>query len=564
MRINAMNRTLLFIIAIALLACGCTRQQPSDPRLQRLTLSVDTGPQAAIDSLAAIDPATLGEFDRHYYNFLTVKACDKAYIVHTSDSLILDVINHFGRSPKMTEALYYAGRVYSDLGDYPTALRYFHDALDRISDDQLQLKAKIVSQTGRLLNHMRLYDQAIPYIKQSITIDEMVNDSINLPLDHQLLGDCYWRNKQYETALHHIKTALALSNTAVDSALMETYISSIYYKLGNLDSSLTYIRTSPSRAHYLDRDFIYAEAASIYVGANMPDSVKKYAHLLISNPRGANATTGYLCLLNPAMKHLTDNDSIDSYLTKYIRLAENKYDLQNSQSVIIQNSLYNYAVHEREAQRQSEANTRLKGWLISITIIILILTIAVLYLKQRNSRYIIRLQTSLQELERLNARIAAEESNATEATGYLPTTVDIADIPQQISNELAIIEARTDKNPILPESVTESKAFQDLQQMMQQGQPLKTECKLWQDLRQTVTEAFPEFQNTLYRMSGGTIKKDDMDLAILIKLGATPIQLAKLLCKSPGTITYRRRQLLAKLAPEQESISSLDPLIRHI
>ncbi|WP_305036649.1 tetratricopeptide repeat protein, partial [Paramuribaculum intestinale] len=159
MRINAMNRTLLLIITtIAIIACGCTRQQPSDPRLQRLTLSVDTGPQAAIDSLAAIDPATLGDYDRHYYNFLTVKARDKAYIVHTSDSLILDVINHFGRSPKMAEALYYAGRVYSDLGDYPTALRYFHDALDRISDDPEDnniLRASIASQTARLMLNLR-------------------------------------------------------------------------------------------------------------------------------------------------------------------------------------------------------------------------------------------------------------------------------------------------------------------------------------------------------------------------------------------------------------------------
>ena len=62
-----MNRTLLLIITtIAIIACGCTRQHPSDPRLQRLTLSVDTGPQAVIDSLAAIDPATLGDYDRHY------------------------------------------------------------------------------------------------------------------------------------------------------------------------------------------------------------------------------------------------------------------------------------------------------------------------------------------------------------------------------------------------------------------------------------------------------------------------------------------------------------------
>lgn len=47
---------------------------------------------------------------------------------HTSDSLILDVIDYYSSNDDRNlypEVLYYGGRVYSDLGDYPTSLSYF-------------------------------------------------------------------------------------------------------------------------------------------------------------------------------------------------------------------------------------------------------------------------------------------------------------------------------------------------------------------------------------------------------------------------------------------------------
>ena len=71
----------------------------------------------------------------------------------------------------MAEALYYAGRVYSDLGDYPTTLRYFHDALDRISDDPEDnniLRASIASQTARLMLNLRMYSKALPFAETAL------------------------------------------------------------------------------------------------------------------------------------------------------------------------------------------------------------------------------------------------------------------------------------------------------------------------------------------------------------------------------------------------------------
>ena len=87
------------------------------------------------------------------------------------------------------EVLYYGGRVYSDIGDYPTALRHFNEALEKLEDSEknLALKATINSQTGQLLNKLCIYDQAQQYIRAAIEIEKATKDSINLMYDYNTL-----------------------------------------------------------------------------------------------------------------------------------------------------------------------------------------------------------------------------------------------------------------------------------------------------------------------------------------------------------------------------------------
>ena len=118
-------------ILFALIFVCCGHNDP-DSRLSNISLLCEQSPKEALDSLNAISKVSLSEKDRHFYDFLSIKVKDKAFITHTSDSLILKVINyesnHQGNG-HYPEALYYGGRVYSDLGDYPTSLKYFQDAL---------------------------------------------------------------------------------------------------------------------------------------------------------------------------------------------------------------------------------------------------------------------------------------------------------------------------------------------------------------------------------------------------------------------------------------------------
>ncbi|MDE6557361.1 MAG: amino acid ABC transporter permease, partial [Duncaniella sp.] len=121
-----MLRHLTILIGLLLLA-GCTQGPKSDPRLMRAGSLAADSPHEALAVLDSVCPDSLSKADRYRYDFLTVKASDKAFVTHTSDSLILGVMAYAESHPSAipyAEALYYGGRVYSDLGDYPTALSY--------------------------------------------------------------------------------------------------------------------------------------------------------------------------------------------------------------------------------------------------------------------------------------------------------------------------------------------------------------------------------------------------------------------------------------------------------
>lgn len=98
-------------------------------------------------------------------------------MTHSSDSLILSVVDYESRhrrNGRYPEALYYAGRVYYDLDDYPNALDFFQQAMEILPEDtdNQELRLRTLSQTGRLLATLRLYDKAIPYIKEVIEIEK--------------------------------------------------------------------------------------------------------------------------------------------------------------------------------------------------------------------------------------------------------------------------------------------------------------------------------------------------------------------------------------------------------
>ncbi|MDE5920736.1 MAG: tetratricopeptide repeat protein [Paramuribaculum sp.] len=570
-----MNRTLLFIIAIALLACGCTRQQPSDPRLQRLTLSVDTGPQAAIDSLAAIDPVTLGEFDRHYYNFLTVKARDKAYIVHTSDSLILDVINHFGRSPKMAEALYYAGRVYSDLGDYPTALRYFQNALEQLPEDtpQTDLRNRVLSQTGRLLNNCGLHRQAIPYLKKSLELSINRGDT-DLPYDYQLMGSAYLAVQNYDSAkICFVKAIEHVKNLSdADKAFMEGYLAISFYKQGMIDSALSIMRTVPERVFSNSKGFFSAYSANIYHQAGILDTSYIYAKKAILSTEPDYRISGYHIILSPTLRSYSHLDTIYNYFEKYREAIRETHNKINDRSTIDQNSKYNYAVHQRQNDRLHRQNHNLLLWIISSIVILTCLVYFYMKRLQTISRQKTQLQEALQTIKQLKTEqsqlptdhniqidIINDHEKHFGENSFTSNSITVEELRKQIQDEILQLQLKESSNDLIG---TES--HQELLSRLHKGKIIKDDDPMWDIIMAEIHRFSPEFETKLRRLSCNRLKLQDYRLAALIRFGFSASQIAVLFAKAKSTIIKHRHVLCSKAFSDIIDTSELNDIISKL
>lgn len=124
---------LLIIILLPLYFLSCD-SKPYPQVLQLADSLANTCPDSAIVLLEQFKNSASQESKetQMYYQLLTIKARDKAYITHTSDSLILEVLHYYEKredKKHLPEAYYYAGRIYRNLGDAPQALEYFFKAI---------------------------------------------------------------------------------------------------------------------------------------------------------------------------------------------------------------------------------------------------------------------------------------------------------------------------------------------------------------------------------------------------------------------------------------------------
>lgn len=561
---------ILVLVGIAVLS-GCRRHE-ADGRLARVAGIVSAQPEEALLMLGAVDRDSLREADRHYYDLLSVKAADKAYITHVSDSTVLDVINYYashGPDSLRAESLYYGGRVYSDMGDYPTSLRYFQSALDMLPEDTpyLTLRAHTLSQTGRVLNTLRLYEQAIPYIEESIRVDSVLNDSLGLMFDTQLLGAVQMHLKQYEMAEDRFLLVRGLA-AKVDGdylSVPETYIAAIKSDRGDIDSAKIFITSAIRKADSYDLSTALAYGAEIYLDAGVLDTAYIYANRLIRECDG-NRRTGYRILLSPKIRQYIPGDSIDKYITGFWNEMVDYLNRNGKQEALIQNSFYNYQVHERERDKAEKGKAVLQKWIVGILFLVLVLMIGILYLRNRDARSQLQLREALDNIKDLRRSLDSKQNKAAQAPSDISesdlTDGSSVDLRERLKRELMELQANSNRQPGIASSLLLSKAYATLQDFISEEKVIVESSGLWSELEQAVVATSPDFRYRLQLLIGGNLKASDYHMALLIKCGVTPTQMTKLVGKAKGTISYRREALCIKIFGEKKGVKIVDDVIR--
>ncbi len=571
-------RLLYILFLLVFVVMGCSRH--SDPRLLRLEQMASANQDSAkiaLDSLQAIAPAQLSDADRHFYDFLSVKIADKAYVDHASDSLILSVISYeeanqgYGRYP---EALYYGGRVYSDLGDFPTALQYFQQALDELPEDaDPNLKGRILSQTGRLLNTLRLYKEAIPYVKSSQELSQRNKDTVNDVYDLQLLGDIHLHIKNYSAADSCFIAALGKSDNLPVSfrAKSSMYRAVVKYHTNQLDSALILIRNTPDLVKPISRNNALAIAADIYLESGILDSAYYFAHELITSDDFTNRKSGYHTLLSTELSDYINPDTAKQYILEYRRTLDKYLNENENMLAVIQKARYNYELHERERDKAEMSNENLRYWIVIILFIVLILIVIILYLKNRNKNNVIRLHDALENITMLEQSLRQASGNKPdneekEEQITSPTPVDskenITAMRERLKQKLMALYKSSDANGEIPPAILQSDSYHKLLDAISHEKEVKDRSKLWLELENDVIKSSPNFKSNLQLLLGGRLSSLDLHTAILVKCGITPLQMAIVFNRTKGTIVSRREAICKKIYGESLGTKVIDGIIR--
>ncbi len=553
-------RSLTLLILLSLITACADR---ISPRMQQLEELAITSPAEALDSITAIDPATLGEADRHFLDFLRVKTADKAYMTHSSDSLILSVVDYESRhrrNGRYPEALYYAGRVYYDLDDYPDALDFFQQALELLPEDtdSQELRLRTLSQTGRLLATLRLYDKAIPYIKEAIEIEKKLNNKDFLLYDTHLLGSIHLRAKEYSLAEYQFRQAMALSPDSISTDYAENLMSlaSVKYEKGQIDSALLLIRGITDRVSSLTMDWALAQSAEIYLKAGITDTAYIYAQNILSNVDYDHKEIAFQVLLAPEMRHLISPDSLDLYINQYRSMLEEYYDDNRNQLAINQQAFYNYSLHERDKLKAEHSENILKWVLVAVLLIILALTVFILYQRVRYQAKVIQLHNAINNLRNQ----PQPDDTPTRPVSERRDTVE--DLRLIFREKLLALQSESTAPVTIHPDILSSGPYLRMQELISSQRGISDTDSLWLELEETVVAASPSFKNNLKLLSGGKLTSNDLRTALLIRCGITPSQMAILLNRSKGAIVSRRDALSMRIFDKKLGTKTTDSIIR--
>lgn len=551
--------------------------------LEDINVLCDSDPSRAVSELDSIDRSMLNESDKHYYDFLTIKSKDKAYILHTNDSLILDVIDWYTNhqaTPLYPEVLYYGGRVYSDIGDCNTATQYYLQALEILPENKenARLRSRILSQLGRQLEKLQLYSEAIPYLEESIEINRKYpNNNLNLAYEYDVLAGCYLYLKDYTKAKQLLNNALAYSSSlpSTEVANIKVGLADIYLNEDKIDSALVIIRNLPKE---VDADYYYytvAKAAKIYNRANILDTALTYAKVLLQSNNPSYARDGYKIILSSDITQSVSKDSLISLVSKYKEVVEKYLNEHEATSTIIQNSIYNYNRHVKAREISERKNQKLAMGLFVLLAVIAVMAALVFFIQFHNMKLKLKFYKSMELIRRLRECVTTQKVGYNSLQDFpegkclsKPNNEDsIALHPKKLKVEIleeiqSSIDNPSPKMP--PEELYESRTIKDILSKIRDGKGIPEKTDIWEELESVVERLFPGFTYRFRIITEDNLTPTEFKLALLMKSGFSPSQISLLNNRAKNTISTQRKNLAKKIMGGSISSKALDTIISSL
>jgi len=516
---------------------------------------------------------------RNYYRLLCIKANDKAYITHTSDTIIKSLVRYYegdGDKRLLPEAYYYAGRVLRDMADAPQAIGYFEKALDVASDNNhLSLKSKIYSQMGRIFEYQNLPELSLEMTRKACWYDIQAGDDEALAYDLSDMAGLHWNCSRLDSAEFYYKAAISIMETLKDTLqtnMMKFELGYFYIDLKKYDEIENLLRPYLNHHYEFAKGYVYGGIAKYFLATQQWDSAQFYynkglEHGTIYMKR--NAYWGFAQIAF-ARNNLEEGQY---YLAQYDLCLDSIQKITSTQAVGQTHFGYNYELHEKENQRLKEASDRKQRYFtIILSVLGMILSGAVAYIihhrRKKNPAIPTALETSPIPNILPNSYTPADDpgpSSTIEQPEKTPQTLLPTSSPRPSDgpdeNEIGdrpIISVPASQEPAEDMPLPELHLY--LLAAANKGMPL-TEHE-WTIVENTIRKNFPEFITKLCETH--PCSTVELRTCMLIKLNVPPVNIAIFIGRSKEGVSSIRRRLCEKVFEGKGNSKKWDAFIHTL
>lgn len=543
--------------------------------------SVD--PKSAVSLLDSIrgEMSSAPKHERMYYRLLCIKAADKAYIQHKSDTAILPLIEYYekhGDKKLLAETYYYAGSIYRDMNDAPMALDYFQKALDVMPEDaDLGLKSNICYQMGDLFLHQYFYDEAIESYKKAYYSDSILKN-INQIIDcYRIIAIVYTCKNQRDSSYYYYKKAY---NLAKNNRNHEMEVKLLGQMTDFYIADKDYIKANECLQPVLHADSNnisshYSMASDIYMGLGEFDSAYYYCKELLD--------VGTVYAKQDASKKLVKislkkghYDEMNHYMDLYELYTDSILKITATETVAQMNAMYNYQIREKENMQlkieRSRHNVIFIFILLSTCGVIIFLIIYSSKLKQKRLRLELQVSTlekvkkdmferSQKFIDSNNKKIADLELQLRVACHK---TEELTNTLIQQKKDLIFANEKAERNIIIRNVIAEkllaSDAYSIVKKKLEQKKIItKVE---WDEIEDTINRIVDDFKVHLYGVIN--LSEHEYRICLLIRLGCSISEISNLLSRSYSAISLAKKRLYFKIFKKDGLGSDLDEFIKSL
>lgn len=575
------NAMLIYLLAGCMCLFSCTSGKDYPIAMKQAMSCMDARPDSALIWLATLANSITyaPQETQMYYRLLTIKAEDKLYKPHTTDSVILSIVDYYQKKDdkeRLFESYYYLGGTYRDMNDIPKALKAYHRAVEVGEDtEQTLLQGMTYGQMGILFAYQELYDDSRSMMRKALRCYGELGDSVRYANTLATLARTYDGKNEKDSALYYYKEAYRILRKfkmykKADAVAGE--MGCFYYRKGStVLAKQTLLKVLPTQ---YKSDNVLLCLGRIYNKEGLADSARYYWGETLKYGNIHKRCYVNLCLAE--LEKTQGNEVLSLSYDKQYRILKDSIDTI-TQTAAVEKLHLSYSF-QHEEQKNHQLDLKNESYLGQIYLLISVLLFSIALGVIVIQRIRIRKQKAIEQERRL--RLIQEEQYKHSLAYMRENERKLQEVERQLveagkQNDTLRQELLLSQRKVLEASGHQSAVLLSSRELREDAfrnsgiyaffhqaeqEELKVKEEDWDALRTAIDIAYPQFTERLYELCS-KLSQRELYICYLIKLSLNCMSMTRILICTPSAITQTRKRLYKKMSGRDGTGEDLDKLI---